>query len=253
MRGAPAGTRWKPARLLVPLAAMGLAACGTGATSAPTTTSVPTGVGPAASPSPSPSPPVPSSTTAPPAAAPVPADPPTTTPGPPMSSGIRIGPGTMAAYSVQPQPPAGTCRFGFVGSYPLPDPSCTPGATNPQVTQEGIGSTICRSGWTATVRPNTGVTGPEKAGSAVAYGYSGSFTTGEYDHLIPLELGGDPNDPANLWLEPNDRPGAVSFANSKDGLERALNRMVCSGGLSLAAAQMAIASDWVAALHRYVG
>ncbi len=56
-------------------------------------------------------------------------------------------------------------------------------------------------------------------GSAAAYGYTGPFSTGEYDHLVPLELGGDPNDPANLWLEPNDRPGATSTANTKDALE----------------------------------
>ncbi|MGW4529241.1 hypothetical protein [Amycolatopsis sp. NPDC004378] len=36
---------------------------------------------------------------------------------------------------------------------PLPDPACTPGALNPDVTQASIGSTICVSGWTATIRP----------------------------------------------------------------------------------------------------
>ena len=166
---------------------------------------------------------------------------------------IRIGPGAQVTYAVQAQPAPGSCHYRTDGSDPLPDPSCTPGAVNPQVTQGDIASTICARGWTATVRPPTDVTGPEKVGSALAYGYTGSFATGEYDHLVPLELGGDPNDPANLWLEPNDRPGATSFANSKDSLERALNRLVCSGVLSLAAARQAIASDWVAALHRYVG
>jgi hypothetical protein len=38
---------------------------------------------------------------------------------------------------------------------PLPDPACTPGALNPDVTQASIGSTICVSGWTATIRPPT--------------------------------------------------------------------------------------------------
>jgi hypothetical protein len=95
------------------------------------------------------------------------------------------------------------------------------------------------------------VTGPEKVGSAAAYGYTGPFTTGEYDHLVPLELGGDPNDPANLWLEPNDRPGAASTFNTKDTLENHLHDLVCTGGLPLAEAQRAIAADWVGALGRY--
>ena len=68
---------------------------------------------------------------------------------------------------------------------------------------------------------------------------------------MPLELGGDPNDPANLWLEPNDRPGATSTTNAKDGLENHLRQLVCAGRLPLAVAQQAIAADWVAALLRY--
>ena len=60
-----------------------------------------------------------------------------------------------------------------------------------------IGSTICQSGYTASVRPPEDITNAEKSASALAYGYTGSFQTAEYDHLIPLELGGDPNAPAD--------------------------------------------------------
>ena len=35
----------------------------------------------------------------------------------------------------------------------LPDPACTPGSIDPAVTQKDIRSTICKAGWTATVRP----------------------------------------------------------------------------------------------------
>jgi hypothetical protein len=35
----------------------------------------------------------------------------------------------------------------------LPDPSRTPGAVNPAVTQGTIGETICVRGWTRIVRP----------------------------------------------------------------------------------------------------
>jgi len=170
---------------------------------------------------------------------------------PPTAAGLQVGPGTQAVYTVEPQRAPGSCHYRWVGSDPLPDPVCTPGAINPQVTQADIASTICRSGWTATVRPPEDVTSPEKQGSAAAYGYTGPFATAEYDHLVPLELGGDPNDPANLWVEPNDRPGATSTANGKDDLESRLRELVCSGALDLATAQQAIATDWVAAAARY--
>jgi hypothetical protein len=35
----------------------------------------------------------------------------------------------------------------------LPNPTRTPGAINPAVTQANIGETICMKGWTKTVRP----------------------------------------------------------------------------------------------------
>ena len=162
-----------------------------------------------------------------------------------------MGPGTQSAYSIESQPAPGSCHYRWDGSDPLPDPSCTPGAINPPVTQADIATTICSSGWTSTVRPPESVTSPEKVASAAAYGYTGPFSTAEYDHLVPLELGGDPNDPANLWVEPNDRPDATSTYNSKDDLEDRLRQLVCSGSLDLATAQQAIAADWVTAAARY--
>lgn len=168
-------------------------------------------------------------------------------------SGVQYGPGPMTTYAVQPQPAPGDCHYTYVGSDPLPDPACTPGALNPDVTQATIGTTICQSGYTASIRPPETITEPEKTASALAYGYTGSFSTAEYDHLVPLELGGDPNDPANLWIEPNDIHGSRSTFNSKDVLEDKLNTLVCSGKLSLAVAQHAIVTNWVAAYQTYVG
>ena len=37
----------------------------------------------------------------------------------------------------------------------LPTHTLTPGATNPDVTQDNINNTICVSGWTKTIRPTT--------------------------------------------------------------------------------------------------
>jgi hypothetical protein len=115
------------------------------------------------------------------------------------------------------------------------------------VTQANLSSTICRSGYTETVRPPESVTEPEKEASIAAYGESGSLHDYEYDHLVPLELGGAPNDPRNLWPQPGASP------NPKDDLENRLNAMVCDGEIGLAAAQREIATDWVAAYHRLIG
>jgi len=44
----------------------------------------------------------------------------------------------------------------------LPDPACTPGATNSAVTRATIATTICRSGYTKTIRPPASYTGALK-------------------------------------------------------------------------------------------
>jgi hypothetical protein len=123
--------------------------------------------------------------------------------------------------------------------YSRPDPSCTPGALNPAVTQATIDRTICVSGWTDTVRPPESVTEQEKAASMAAYGDNGSMEAYEYDHFVPLELGGATNDPRNLWPEPGASP------NPKDAVEDSLRRAVCDRQISLAQAQREIAKNWI--------
>jgi hypothetical protein len=122
----------------------------------------------------------------------------------------------------------------------LPDPSCTPGVVNPAVTQANIDQTICVSGWTATVRPPETYTEPLKYQQMAAYGYTGPASGYEEDHLIPLELGGSPTSPRNLWPEPGASP------NPKDDVEAATNQAVCDGKMTLTAAQQAIAANWIA-------
>jgi len=113
---------------------------------------------------------------------------------------------------------------------------------NPAVTPATLGTTICKIGWTTTVRPPTSVTNRIKKDTDVAYGLPAT-TKGELDHLISLELGGAPADPRNLWVEPGSIP------NPKDTVENRLHAAVCSGSVSLTAAQHAIATDWTTALH----
>ena len=132
----------------------------------------------------------------------------------------------------------GHCAYRDHGQ--LPDPRCTPGSIDPIVTQANIRSTICKGGWTEPhLRPPYSQTHWFKY--HVAYpAYGLGWATTELDHLVPLELGGS-NDATNLW------PEAPGSPNPKDGVESALNHAVCDGRVSLAAAQRAIASDWLTA------
>ena len=172
-----------------------------------------------------------------------------------VASSLALGAGGALPVSdasgqvVQRQPPSGSCHAIGAGLFVLPDPSCTPGAVDPAVTEASIGRTICRAGWTSSVRPPEAVTEAEKRASIAAYGdYAGRrLGAYEYDHLVPLELGGAVNDPRNLWPERGESP------NPKDRLEDALNALVCARRMGLAEAQQAIAGDWVAAYRRYVG
>jgi hypothetical protein len=132
----------------------------------------------------------------------------------------------------------GHCSYRDHGQ--LPDPRCTPGSIDPHVTQADIRSTICKKGWTSTVRPPESQTERFKYHVAYpAYGTPQSERT-ELDHLVPLELGGS-NDATNLWPEYPPTP------NPKDKVENALNAAVCEGRVSLTAAQDAIAADWLTA------
>ena len=132
----------------------------------------------------------------------------------------------------------GTCHYRDHGQ--LPDARCTPGSIDPAVTQANIYSTICKSGYTRTVRPPEAQTGRFKFDVAYpAYGDPHSEKT-ELDHLVSLELGGS-NDATNLWPETPPTP------NPKDRTELALHDAVCAGKVTLAAAQAAIAANWMTA------
>jgi hypothetical protein len=124
----------------------------------------------------------------------------------------------------------------------LPDPICTPGVADPRVTQDNILTTICVSGYTTRVRPSARYTDALKATQIKAYGYTDTrLADYEEDHLIPLELGGHPTDPKNLWPEPLI---GVDAATKKDGVENSLHTKVCAGLMTLATAQTAIAKNW---------
>jgi hypothetical protein len=127
-----------------------------------------------------------------------------------------------------------------------PDPARTPGATNPDITQENIRETICNPRWsTKSIRPEESYTHRLKIEQIGEYGYSDSrLKDYEEDHFIPLELGGNPTDPKNLWPEPFETSIPDGGAHAKDKVENYLHAEVCSGSLTLQQAQREIAEDW---------
>jgi hypothetical protein len=122
-------------------------------------------------------------------------------------------------------------------------------ALNPNVDESTIDLTICRSGYTKSVRPATNYSNGVKKKLMREAGIDvtriGDF---ELDHIVPLALGGHPRKLSNLMLQPWD---GERGAKIKDVLEVRLQSLVCHGELDLTDAQICIAQDWEACAARY--
>jgi hypothetical protein len=150
---------------------------------------------------------------------------------------------------------AQSSRIGPSDIYP--DSARTPGAANPQVTQQNIKDNICSRHWsTKSIRPPSAYTSRLKRKQLHEYGdtahqtraqlinpktgkvdttmcipHSDNMACYEEDHLISLEDGGDPRDPRNLWPEPyNTRAGGtIMGARQKDVVEAFIHDEICFG------------------------
>lgn len=127
----------------------------------------------------------------------------------------------------------------------LPNPALTPGAVRPLSKDQ-----ICQTVWHLDHRAvTTDMKKQVAAAYSVPWAALGKF---EVDHLVPRNLGGK-DDVRNLWVMCCIVKGRiVGVAHQKDVLENRLNRLVCSGHLSLAQARTEIVADWPAAYRRYV-
>lgn len=143
----------------------------------------------------------------------------------PVEIGLLAGAAVVVAVALP------RCSSGAKTTVVRASWALTPGALNPAVTQATIRTTICRRGWTRTIRPPVSYTNALKARQLAQYRLRGPLSAFQEDHLISLELGGNPTDPRNLWPEPYPRAAAV------DRIENELNDRVCSGSLTLADAQ----------------
>jgi hypothetical protein len=120
-----------------------------------------------------------------------------------------------------------------------PDRQCSPGAYYTRLTK----SVVCSPSFhTSDVRD---VPTSLKHDVEIEYGLTPKAygRTLEIDHIISLELGGS-NDVANLF--PEKAPGY----HAKDKLENRLHKLVCSGAMTLRAAQVDIARNWQALYAR---
>ena len=139
---------------------------------------------------------------------------------------------------------------GLVFAADLPNPSITPGADNPNVTQANIQDTVCVKGYTKSIRPPAYFTNKLKKHQIREYGYSErNPRLFEEDHLVALSIGGAPEDPRNLWPEPRNTEWG---AEKKDQLEFVLYKLVCAGVVPLAEAQHVMATNWIDAWKKYV-
>lgn len=155
--------------------------------------------------------------------------------------GVAAGRDSSSGRRPPTAPSPASCRYRDGGV--LPDPRCTPGATDPRVTQATIKRTVCAAGWSASVRPPASVTEPWKFASMRDYGVPttpGHAGLYEYDHLIPIELGGA-SVRKNLWPEPH------TSSRAKDAVENRLRAEVCAGDVKLAVARREIRTNWTTA------
>ena len=143
--------------------------------------------------------------------------------------------------------PDGRTADQLIAAHVLPDASITPGVLNPNIAPSNFSVTICKSGWTATVRPPVNYTNKLKAQDTPP---GQKMADGELDHLISIEDGGAPADPHNLWwMAYNDRYGA----RVKDVLETRVKHLVCAGKITLDQARFALSPNWLLGYQTYVG
>jgi len=144
-------------------------------------------------------------------------------------------------------PKAGDCRTQTKNGFPVPDPSCTPGAVNETLTVDVLRNPEFRTGC---VRDDA-TSATQKATTYAWYSIQkpdnnhGVMQVCELDHLISLELGGA-DSLENIW--PQCGPSKVvlreRYFKQKDRVENYLAKQVKSGLMKLQDAQDGIASDW---------
>ncbi|SAL55731.1 hypothetical protein AWB67_02496 [Caballeronia terrestris] len=113
---------------------------------------------------------------------------------------------------------------------------------DPRISQTTIVDTICVPGYVDRVSPSFDVQMRQKERLLKQRGVDAAVAS-EFalDHRMPVLLGGLPSAAANLDLRPWE---GRSGQRRKERLTVFLKRCVCTGDMTLAQAQAAIAGDW---------
>lgn len=124
----------------------------------------------------------------------------------------------------------------------FPDLKLTPGALNPEVTQDNIKDTVCLAEWRQKIQPPASYLDELKATQMKALHLEGAPSDYQEDHLVPLCVGGHPTDPRNLWPQRVEGDWNVKV---KDQFETAVCTRLCRGELTLEAGRaMFLEPDW---------
>jgi len=125
---------------------------------------------------------------------------------------------------------------------PFPDHQRTPGALNPDVTQDNLQETVCAAGWIEKITPPPAQLDKLKAKQMKQLHLRGPAKNYQEDHLVPLCAGGSPSDPRNLWPQ---RIEGDWNSRVKDQLETAVCKALCSGDVTLEHARsIFLEPDW---------
>ena len=133
----------------------------------------------------------------------------------------------------------------------LPNNAATPGVVNTKVKPANINQTICKPSWVKTALPKASALNRVKTAQMKAAKYAaGDAKKYELDHRIPIEVGGDPRNPKNLWLQPLDIQWNALVKNK---LETYVQTEICAGRMKLADGQAIFQRDWVDVFRLYCG
>jgi hypothetical protein len=146
-----------------------------------------------------------------------------------------------------PKVKAGSCTLRparpIDGKYAQPDPLCTPGAVTTSINDVNAKSTVCSSGYLATLKPDAAAFALARKDVLAAYGLSTTSASYDVQFLIPLRLGGA-FDERNMW--PVQK--GTSTSRQKAVVDRTLAQAVCRGTGGVKTAQALIAARWPSAL-----
>jgi hypothetical protein len=119
-----------------------------------------------------------------------------------------------------------------------PDTTCTPGSVDPEVTQANYLLTICAPGYVERVRPPESYLADLKLRQMSWYRLNQAPSELEMNYVVPLELGGAPRDPRNLWPAPK----ANAYKEIIQAVLTTVKRRACAAEMSLAEAQTRVAN-----------